>query len=297
MRRINTIVSEKSLPMQSVVIIGAPRSGTNMLRDVLTSFDGIGTWPCDEINYIWRHGNAKYPSDEIPEDMATPKVLSYIRDRFEAIRREQDVNIVVEKTCANCLRIPFVDRALPNAKYIYIYRDGIDAAGSIKQRWAAGLDISYLMKKVRFVPISDVPYYGARYLWSRIYRVLSNDKRLAFWGPKFNDMQDMLMSFSLNEVCAIQWQRCVDKAEAGLSLMPANKIAKVRYEDFVNNPAIELKKLLNFLGYEVSEERVSTAVKCVSTKSLGKGREVLGEDEVRRLEALVSASLKRYGYL
>ena len=51
--------------IQKVIIIGAPRSGTNILRDVLTSFDGICTWPCDEINYIWRHGNAKYPSDEL----------------------------------------------------------------------------------------------------------------------------------------------------------------------------------------------------------------------------------------
>ena len=59
-----------------LVIIGAPRSGTNMLRDVLTSFDGIGTWPCDEINYIWRHGNVRYPSDEIPADRATPAAVA-----------------------------------------------------------------------------------------------------------------------------------------------------------------------------------------------------------------------------
>ena len=33
-----------------VVIIGAPRSGTNMLRDVLVGVGGYATWPCDEIN-------------------------------------------------------------------------------------------------------------------------------------------------------------------------------------------------------------------------------------------------------
>ena len=43
------------------MIIGAARSGTNMLRDVLTSLDGVDTWPCDEINYIWRHGNIRWP--------------------------------------------------------------------------------------------------------------------------------------------------------------------------------------------------------------------------------------------
>ena len=68
---------------QPAVIIGAPRSGTNMLRDVLTSLEGIATWPCDEINYIWRHGNVRFPSDEIPADRATPVIKSYIQQSFE----------------------------------------------------------------------------------------------------------------------------------------------------------------------------------------------------------------------
>ncbi len=69
-----------------VIIIGAPRSGTNMLRDVLTSFEKIGTWPCDEINYIWRHGNVRYPSDEIPRERATEPVKNYIRQHFQKIQ-------------------------------------------------------------------------------------------------------------------------------------------------------------------------------------------------------------------
>ena len=60
---------------ENIVLVGAPRSGTNMLRDVLTALDGIGTWPCDEINYIWRHGNVRYPSDELPRENATPYKL------------------------------------------------------------------------------------------------------------------------------------------------------------------------------------------------------------------------------
>ena len=115
---------------KDVIIIGAPRSGTNMLRDVLTSLEGIETWPCDEINYIWRHGNVGYPSDEIPAEMATRKVQSYIRKKFDSIADKTHAEIIVEKTCANSLRVPFVDRLLPDAKYIFIYRDGVDATGS-----------------------------------------------------------------------------------------------------------------------------------------------------------------------
>ena len=39
--------------MIPIIIIGAPRSGTNILRNTLTTFFEIGTWDCDEIPYIW----------------------------------------------------------------------------------------------------------------------------------------------------------------------------------------------------------------------------------------------------
>jgi len=280
-----------------VIIIGAPRSGTNMLRDVLTSFDGVSTWPCDEINYIWRHGNVRYPSDEIPAERAIPAVKNYIQQRFSDIRKRYSADVVIEKTCANSLRVPFVDAVVPEAKYVFIYRDGIDATGSAKLRWTAKLDIPYILEKMRFVPKIDLPYYGLRYFWARVYRLISREKRLAFWGPALDDMPTILQKHTLNEVCALQWQRCVDKAEAALSVMPENKVIRVCYEDFVRQPAEELARILVFMGKAVPADEIATAVAGVSPRSLGKGRKALGAEEVLRLEKLVGESLKRYGYL
>lgn len=280
-----------------VIILGAPRSGTNMLRDVLTSLDNIGTWPCDEINYIWRHGNVGFPTDEIPAANATGGVIAYIRQQFDRIAQQQKVGVVVEKTCANCLRVPFVDRVMPDAKYIYIYRDGIDAAGSAKLRWSSEMDIPYIMKKARYVPLTDLPFYALRYLWTRIYRLFSREKRLAFWGPKFSGMDKTLLNHSLNEVCALQWQACVQKAEEGLADIPAARVCRVKYEDFCRQPATELTRILEFVGVSVAAEHIGKAVAGVSASSLGKGRQALGESEVKRLEILVAATLKGYGYV
>jgi hypothetical protein len=280
-----------------VIIVGAPRSGTNMLRDVLTSFDGIATWPCDEINYIWRHGNVRYPSDEIPAERATPAIQNYIQQRFSNIRQKYSADVVVEKTCANSLRVPFVDAVVPNAKYIFIYRDGIDTTGSAKERWTAKLDIPYILEKVRYVPKMDLPYYALRYFWARIYRLISREKRLAFWGPALDNMPSIMENNTLNEICALQWQRCVDKAEAAFSTMPAHKVVRVRYEDFVRRPGEELSRILEFIGKEVEPEKIARAVEGVSPRSLGKGRKALGEQEGASLEVLVGETLKRYDYL
>ena len=189
-----------------LVIVGAPRSGTNMLRDILTSLDHIETWPCDEINYIWRHGNVWNASDELLIQDLTPRIAKFIRARFKDIREKYNAKIVVEKTCANSLRVPFVDSVLPDAKYIFIYRDGFDVTGSAKERWTASLDIPYLLAKARFVPLVDLPIYALRYLWARLYRFLSTEKRVSFWGPSCLGVHDKLRSHSLSEVCALQWK-------------------------------------------------------------------------------------------
>lgn len=60
---------------QPVIIIGAGRSGTNMVPDLLTAFPACATWPCDEINYIWRYGNAGFPTDELTAEHARPSVV------------------------------------------------------------------------------------------------------------------------------------------------------------------------------------------------------------------------------
>ena len=281
---------------QAVVIIGAPRSGTNMLRDVLCSLDSVATWPCDEINYIWRHGNLRYPSDELPPERATDPVRRYIRRQFDWVARRHGVETVVEKTCANSLRVPFVDAVVPEAKYLFIRRDGLDAVGSAMARWTAPLDIPYLARKARFVPATDLPYYATRYFWSRVYRLFSREQRLAFWGPQMDDMNNLLAQHPLDEVCAIQWQRCVDQSRQTFETMDSSRWLEVGYEDFVSRPQEELGRIVDFLGLPAGRDAWTEAVIGVRAGSIGKGRAALDGEGIQRLETLMGETLQRYSY-
>jgi len=76
------------------------------------------------------------------------------------------------------------------------------------------------------------------------------------------------------------------------------KVLRVSYETFVQQPEAEMRRILAFMGHdEVPDDAIANAVAGVSSKTIGKGRKALGDDEVAHLEALVSASLQRYGYL
>lgn len=279
---------------EKVVIIGAPRSGTNMLRDLLTELPGVGTWPCDEINYIWRHGNIRFPSDVFTPEMATPKVKKYIQGHFDRYAQHNRLDVLVEKTCANSLRVGFVDAVIPDAKYIFIVRDGLDAVGSALIRWKAELDISYLMKKLRYVPATDLPYYATRQISNRVYRAFSGEKRLAFWGPILNDMKTILRQHTLDEACALQWAACVDYAERDLNRIPADRVIRLSYETFVNNPVSEFQRIAAFLGREIPSGFLDKLSVSVSASSVGKGRAQLGDEDIERLSLSIKNTLARY---
>jgi hypothetical protein len=267
-----------------------------MLRDMLVKLAGIGTWPCDEINYIWRHGNVRFPSDEFTPQMASPSVQRYIRGQFSSIAKARKLEIVVEKTCANSLRVGFVDQILPNAKYIFIVRDGMDVVDSALKRWKASLDIPYLLQKARYVPPGDLPYYASRYLANHLYRFVSRESRLSFWGPAMANVDELLAKYSLPEVCALQWKACVDNSEKDFSRIPSGKILRVKYEEFVKNPVTEFGSLANFLERQVPDSVNDYLRKNVRQDSVGKGRKVLGKESVDAIRPLIADTLERYGY-
>lgn len=278
------------------MIIGAPRSGTNMLRDVLVRFEGVGTWPCDEINYIWRHGNVRYPSDEFPADLARAEVRDYVLRQFDKLAKYHNFSHVIEKTCANSLRVGFVDKILPDAKYVYIVRDGRDVVASATKRWKAELDLGYILQKVRYVPVSDLPYYGLNYLGNRFYRLFSKENCLAYWGPRLDGMASLLAEHDLAGVCAIQWRECVNHADHAFGHIPSERIHKLSYEGFVADPVLEVERLCNFIGISLAKHDRKQIIGTISRSSVGKGVDELGE-QLSRVESLMKVTLKRHGYL
>ena len=279
---------------QPIIIVGAGRSGTNMLRDLLCMAPGVNTWPCDEINYIWRHGNVNFASDEFSVELARPEVCRYIRQKFHDLSRRTNANFVVEKTCANSLRVDFVNKVVPEARFIFVVRHGIDVVASAVKRWTANIDLPYLARKARYVPVSDLPYYSSRYLLNRIYKIISGRRRLAYWGPKFSGFETYVARHSIEEVCAKQWESCVTKASDSLERIEPDRVLTLRYEDFVADPQIELDRILEFAGIGANAASIDTSN--ILTTSVGSGVAALGPHKSSQISAKLKDTLGRFGY-
>jgi hypothetical protein len=285
-----------AIDVQKIVIIGAPRSGTNMLRDLMARLDGAGTWPCDEINHLWRHGNVRHPTDALTPDLARPEVRSYIGGAFARLAKTRGLDTVVEKTCANSLRVPFVDRIVDDAKYVFIVRDGIDAAASASKRWHAGLDLRYRLRKARFIPPSDVPYYFSRFLRNQLLRLGARGSPRNSWGPVFDGMAELQGRLTTAGICAHQWRACVEMAAAALGSLPGDRVYRVKYEDFVDDPVREFRGLAAFAGKAVPEDLTDSLRGGVTAARKGHGRSELSGEDLAVVRGIIGPTLATHGY-
>jgi len=272
---------------EPIIIIGAGRSGTNILRDTICRIEGFETWPCDEINYIWRHRNLRRSSDRFTAEDASSSVVSYIKREFLRFQRLSGAQHVVEKTCANSLRVPFINKIFPDARFIFLIREGKDVASSARQRWTARLEPKYILKKARYIPSSDIAYYGIRYFYNRIKKVFSKEKRLAFWGPIYPGMMNDLKTDTLIEVCGKQWKECTEIAYNDLSCLDPTKVHMMTYEAFVSDPKHEMRKVMEFLNKDLTNDELDRAIGKVSSRSVGNYKKHLTNEELDKLNKIV----------
>ncbi|HEY8455815.1 MAG TPA: sulfotransferase [Actinopolymorphaceae bacterium] len=276
-----------------VVIIGAARSGTRVLRDTLARATGMGQVPYD-IGFVWRYGNEQAPDDVLVPSAIGARSRRFIRkfiDRYAA----GSPSGVIEKTVGNCFRVPAVVSVIPDAYVIHIVRDGVDTIESARRQWTAPLDLRYAMGKLPHVPLRLAFRCGANYLASFAYRWGPGDGRQRSWGPRYPGIDADLARHDLLVVCARQWRESVRHASRDLARI-ARPVVQVRYEDLVNDPETELRRLVDFLALPYSREQVRRAAMRLVSVRQGVGRRSLSRSELAVVEAEAGSLLSELGY-
>jgi hypothetical protein len=97
-------------------------------------------------------------------------------------------------------------------------------------------------------------------------------------------------------ICALQLQACVEKAIASLQKLPNDRVCRIKYENLVNDPVSEFRRIAEFIEKPVSRSMTDYLIGNVSPSRQGKGRSELEPEELSALQQMIGQTLVAHGY-
>jgi hypothetical protein len=284
-------------PQEYVFLIGAARSGTKFLRDILAESTHFRTVPFD-VNYVWRYGQESRPDDMIPREAANDKGRRFIGRTLDAMARHpggsKGKGAILEKTVSNVLRVPYIHALFPGAHFIHLIRDGRDVAESIARMWVEPLDYKYLFRKLRYFPLRNLSY-AVWFLKNQLAARTRNDNRISIWGPRYPGIEQDAIKLSILEVAAHQWVWSIKSATNGLAEVPAFQQVSIRYEDLISNVE-SLEPIFDMLKLE-DRSQVLDAYQKQVRRGLGGRWRNFSNTEQSRLYDIETEILTKLGYI
>lgn len=278
-----------------IILIGAARSGTKFLRDVLASGAGTAAVPYD-VNYIWRYGAEKAIDDVLDPAALTLKRRKFIVKSLRSVAKARNGDILIEKTVASTLRVPFVDAVFPDARYVHLIRDGREVTESAMRQWQAPPNWKALFQKVRNLPIQNIGYVGW-FALNFVKGLHSGRKGGQVWGPRFPGIDAITEQGPLARVCAQQWLETYNRANSALPKIANadSRVFVIRYEDLIRDD-IALSKLVDQLGLPDKENIIANFRNKLRPSQPEIWRN-LPPSDLATIDQILSPTLRELGYL
>lgn len=279
-------LAHPSMP-DPVFVVGCSRSGTTITYETLAAapqFLKFG-W---EIPQFWDglygplsngwQSEAAGAQDARPEHRNA--ALRYFYQRLGA-------GWVLDKTCINVLRIPYLHALFPAAKFVFIQRDGRDNISSMMDGWRLGRTDGRFELSQFFGPFPEpVAINGGEF------------KEWAFFlAPGWREYNHA----SLEEVCAFQWLSANRLALGAKRGIPPEQWIQLRYEDIFERPVEMFEEAFTRLGLPFT---AALRVRCANLQptSVVKGApkkqkwKDSNPEAIARILPMIAPMLRELGY-
>lgn len=218
-----------------IFIVCPPRSGSSLLFETMALAPDLWTIGGESHRAIEGiaalHPESRgFASNRLLAEDATPDVVRQLEDALYAQLRDRDAKPLesgrsavrlLEKTPKNCLRVPFLKRAFPDACFVYLHRDPRDTLSSMLDAWHSG----------RFVTYPQLPGWPG-----------------PPWSLLLTEGWQKLSGRPLPEIVAHQWATATSVLLEDLSALPPDDWCVASHERLVANPQQEIVRICRFLN-------------------------------------------------
>jgi len=219
-----------------IFVVGCSRSGTTVTYETLAATPGLLVFGYEIPQFwdaLWGPRTNGWESEAAGAEHATPAHRDAARRHFYATL---GLGQVLEKTCINVMRVPYLLRLFPKARFVFIHRDGRDNISSMIDGWR-----------------HDGHFGLTKFLGPFPCEVRINDGEFRDWSfflpPGWRDYNRA----RLEEVCAFQWLTANQMALDAGRLVPADQWIRVRYEDIFDRPVEMFRDVLDRLDLPFDE--------------------------------------------
>lgn len=205
-----------------VFLIGCSRSGTTV------TFETLGASPQlvnlgFEIPQFWNelYGplNNGWHSEAADAGQARPEHRdAALRFFYQRLGRGR----VLDKTCINVMRVGYLHALFPDAKFVFIQRDGRDNISSMIDGWRLGR--------------TDGDFHLSQFLGDFPEPVAINGGEYTDWAFFLAPGWQQYNQAPIEEVCAFQWISANRLALDAAAALPADRWIPLRYEDLFERP-------------------------------------------------------------
>lgn len=278
-----------------IILIGNHRSGTTLMLQLFGLHPDIATW--HEPRALWRCADPGRPNDESDESDATEDVVRYIRGRFLKYQVQHGDRRIMEKTPSNVLRVPFVHKIFPDAKYLCITRNALSCLSSAELKWQIRKTKTWsnLRRSLAAAPLSQLHYYAGDFLDHMVIRKVYNSRRILVSGPRYKGMDQDLKEHGALRTIARQWAQCNRKAREDLAKLGSDVVCTFRYEDLTQNPQSVLKRIFDHCDLACNDSILEAAKGMVDPGRQEKWTR-MDQDELRAIIPEIRDEMEVYGY-
>jgi len=219
-----------------IFVIGCSRSGTTVTFETIASAPSLLSFGYEIPQFwdaLWGPHHNGWDSEAAGAEHAEPSHRDAAQRHFYSHLGQGQV---LEKTCINVMRVPYLFRLFPKARFVYIHRDGRDNVSSMMDGWK-----------------HDGHFALAKFLGPFPCEVRINGGEFREWSFFLPPGWRGYNHASLEEVCAYQWLTANRMAREAGRAIPRDQWIQLRYEDIFDRPVELFGEVFARLGLPFDE--------------------------------------------